>query len=127
MKKGAAGRRHPLLYLFARGPCPAHRAQIPDACFEQPALGDRPAPAALTQDFGLHHDQVWLDLVKPRPLLRERVVVQLQSDRLVVVGRVELGSEAAPGGGFYRAVDVPQTGRRYLQCHDLANPHHHVP
>ncbi|CAM2159842.1 hypothetical protein PT2222_60256 [Paraburkholderia tropica] len=51
----------------------------------------------------------------------------LFGERLVIVGRIELGAIAAPGGFFDGAIHFAQPRGRHAQRDDLAQPHHHVP
>jgi hypothetical protein len=44
-----------------------------------------------------------------------RLVVRRHADRLVVVGRIEFGAVAAPGGVLEYAVDLAKPGRRKPQ------------
>src|SRR5712671_1936655 len=56
-----------------------------------------------------------------------RLVVRRHADRLVVVGRIEFGAVAAPGGVLEYAVDLAKPGRRKPRRDDLSDPHHHIP
>src|SRR5689334_4101355 len=49
------------------------------------------------------------------------------ADRLVIIGRIELGAVAAPGSVLEDTVDFAQPRRRQPQRHDLAYSHHHIP
>src|ERR1700757_3218375 len=48
-------------------------------------------------------------------------------DRFEIVGRVELGTVAAPSGLLDDAVGLAQLIDRDAQYYDLADPHHHIP
>ena len=65
------------------------------------------------------------DRIAMRHLLR--LVVRGDTDRLVVVGRIEFGAIAAPGLVLQYAVDLAKPGRRKPQRDHLSDPHHHIP
>src|SRR5216684_4235237 len=56
-----------------------------------------------------------------------RLVVRGDADRLVIVGRIEFCTIAAPGLVLQYAVDLAEPGRRKPQRDHLSDPHHHIP
>src|SRR5207237_8019502 len=56
-----------------------------------------------------------------------RLLVRRDAGRLVIIGWIELGMVAAPGGVLEDAVDFAQPRRRQPQRHHLADSHHHIP